>query len=83
MGQSILFEGFSTGTQALDFYVQTIFLHLGVHTELRHVLSVIAEASAAAKLEFPAFLVRGDAAQQFNDLVVGEQRPIQHAYFAM
>ena len=83
MGQLVLFEDFSTGTQAFDFHLQTIALRLGVHIELRQVLSAIAEASVAAKLEFPALLVRGDAAQQFSDLVAGEQRPIQHAHFAM
>ena len=80
---TVLFEGFSTGTQVLDFHVKTAFPHLGVHPELRRVLNGIVEASIAAKLEFPALLVQGDAAQQFPDLVAGEQRSIQHAHFAM
>ena len=71
------------GLKYSDFHVETVVLHLGVYTELPRLASGIAEMSVAAKFQFPTLLVRGDAAQQFADLVAGQQRPIQHAHFAM
>ena len=72
-----------TGAQTLDADLQVVALGAGVHTKYRRVVTGITEMSITAKLQFATLLFGGDALQQMGDLVIGEQRSIQHADFAM